>query len=195
MIYDSRSNSNTTRLPEISGQLPYLITIQTLSVSPSFDLPENFWRVGSADFPELKVIHLNKGSIGGLITALRSKGTQNSDMAFPSLHALELKGIDFQYEEPESLQDVIAIRANNDASDGFHIHKLQFASCRNLYQQTGNTEEDTSEISVTIEVGCKSNQVIQQAPRPALHLINEVGAVILEQNVGKPVASGLRDVQ
>ncbi|KAG2348370.1 hypothetical protein BDR05DRAFT_956972 [Suillus weaverae] len=117
-------------------------TIQTLSVSPSFDLPGNFWCVGSADFPELKVIHLNKGSIGALIAALRSKGTQNSDMAFPSLHALELKSIDFQYDEPGSLQDVVAIRANNDASDGFHIHnlKLQFARCRNLYQQTDNTE-------------------------------------------------------
>ncbi|KAG1739536.1 hypothetical protein EDB19DRAFT_2039289 [Suillus lakei] len=118
--------------------------IQTLSVSSAFCLPENFWRVGSADFPELKVIHLSKSSIGGLIAALRSKGTQNLDIAYPSLHALELKSVDFQDDEPESLRDVIAMRADHD---GVHIHKLQVTMCRNLmFDQVQLLEEVVTDV-------------------------------------------------
>ncbi|KAG1739492.1 uncharacterized protein EDB91DRAFT_1202856 [Suillus paluster] len=104
--------------------------IQNLFVSSllTSDLPENFWRAGSVNLPELKVIHLTGPSVGGLIATLCIEGAQTSDIMYPSLHAIELENIDFEFEEPEKLWDIITMRAKHGAC----IRRLRFAMCMNL---------------------------------------------------------------
>ncbi|KAG1741190.1 hypothetical protein EDB19DRAFT_2038953, partial [Suillus lakei] len=80
--------------------------IQRFSYGSQFGLlGENFWRAGSACLLELEVIHVNTSFIGGLITALEViEGKQNTGIAYPSLRALELEEIDFEWGEPEEME-------------------------------------------------------------------------------------------
>ncbi|KAG0694431.1 hypothetical protein DFH29DRAFT_1083837 [Suillus ampliporus] len=121
----------STRNPAIIFDMCRMVphhNIHSLFMSSTLDLPEDFWRAGSADLPELKSIHLTRTPIGGLIAALQSGGGHSSDIVYPLLHALELENIDFGYDEVRDFQDTVTMRADH----GVGIHKLRLAKCRNL---------------------------------------------------------------
>ncbi|KAG1780989.1 hypothetical protein EV702DRAFT_1022863 [Suillus placidus] len=124
--------SSSTRKPPVVFDMCQMVPhrqIQSLFVTSSLCLRDNFWRVGSADLPELESIQLSGTcNIRSLIAVLQSGGTQSSDMAYPSLHALELENIDFGCGEAEELQDIIIMRAGH----GVGIHELRLVKCRNL---------------------------------------------------------------
>jgi hypothetical protein len=100
----------------------------SLSLSSSTYLGTSFWRTGSAHLPALSEIHLSATSIGGLLDTLRIEGTQNADIAYPSLHVLDLHDIEFQGGEPEDLCDVIDTRRGFCTS----LEKLRLAVCKGL---------------------------------------------------------------
>ncbi|KAG1831315.1 hypothetical protein EV424DRAFT_1641250 [Suillus variegatus] len=124
--------SSSTRKPPIIFDMCQMIPhrqIQSLFVTSSLVLRENFWRVGSSDLPELENIQLSGTcNMRSLIAVLQSGGTQRSDMAYPSLHALEFENIDFGCGEAEELQDIAIMRAGH----GVGIHELRLVKCRNL---------------------------------------------------------------
>ncbi|KAG0696804.1 hypothetical protein DFH29DRAFT_836562 [Suillus ampliporus] len=102
--------------------------IQRLLVSSFLNLPADFWRTGSADLRGLASIHLNRNHIGGLIATLQSGGPQSSDIAYPSLHALELMYVNFGCDQPKALRDIVTMRARR----GVGIRKLRLVDCWNL---------------------------------------------------------------
>ncbi|KAG1792691.1 uncharacterized protein HD556DRAFT_1293420 [Suillus plorans] len=124
--------SSSTRKPPIIFDMCQMVPhcqIQSLFVTSSLVLRENFWRVGSTDLPELENIQLSGTcNMRSLIAVLQSGGTQSSDMAYPSLHALEFENIDFGCGEAEELQDIAIMRAGH----GVGIHELRLVKCRNL---------------------------------------------------------------
>ncbi|KAG1876654.1 hypothetical protein DFJ58DRAFT_755565 [Suillus subalutaceus] len=124
--------SSSTRKPPIIFDMCQMVPrrqIQSLFVTSSLYLRDDFWRVGSADLPELESIQLSGTcNIRSLVAVLQSGGTQSSDMAYPSLHGLELENIDFGCGEAEELQDIVIMRA----SHGVGIHELRLVKCRNL---------------------------------------------------------------
>ncbi|KAG2056825.1 hypothetical protein BDR06DRAFT_995312 [Suillus hirtellus] len=124
--------SSSTRKPPIIFDMCQMVPhrqIQSLFVTSSLVLRENFWRVGSSDLPELENIQLSGAcNMRSLITVLQSGGTQSSDMAYPSLRALEFENIDFGCGEAEELQDIAIMRAGH----GVGIHELRLVKCRNL---------------------------------------------------------------
>lgn len=124
--------SSSTRKPPIIFDMCQMVPrrqIQSLFVTSSLCLRDNFWRVGSADLPGLESIQLSGTcNIRSLIAVLQSGGAQGSDVVYPSLCALELKSIDFGCGEAEELQDIVIMRA----SHGVGIHELRLVKCRNL---------------------------------------------------------------
>ncbi|KAG2032265.1 hypothetical protein BDR03DRAFT_970575 [Suillus americanus] len=124
--------SSSTRKPPIIFDMCQMVPrrqIQSLFVTSSLCLQHNFWSVGSTDLPELESVQLSGTcNIRGLIAVLQSGGTQSSDMAYPSLHTLELENIDFGCGEAEELQDIVIMRAGH----GVGIHELRLVKCRNL---------------------------------------------------------------
>ncbi|KAG2337675.1 hypothetical protein BDR05DRAFT_763961 [Suillus weaverae] len=105
--------------------------IQHLAASFSgFDAPEEFWRTGSAELPELEIIHLDDTPIQGLLNALLV-GDEHSSYtasAYPSLRALELENIYLGCGERLFLEAVLMLRVGY----GVGIHTLRLAKCRNL---------------------------------------------------------------
>jgi hypothetical protein len=99
--------------------------IHSMFLELLYDLPELFWRTGSAGLLDLQVIHLSRNSIRGLIEALSIDDIQATGVAYPSFRVLELEGINFGDHEPEDLQHVIKQRAER----GAHINKLRLAGC------------------------------------------------------------------
>lgn len=124
--------SSSTRKPPVIFDICQMVPhrrIRSLSVTSSLYLRDNFWRAGSADLPALESIKLSGTcNIRSLIAVLQSGGVQSSDMAYSSLHALELESIDFGCGEAEELQDIVTIRAGH----GLGIHELRLVKCRNL---------------------------------------------------------------
>ncbi|KAG0692240.1 hypothetical protein DFH29DRAFT_970941 [Suillus ampliporus] len=76
--------------------------IQRLLVSSFLNLPADFWRTGG--------------------------GPQSSDIAYPSLHALELMYVNFGCNQPKALRDIVTMRARR----GVGIRKLRLVDCWNL---------------------------------------------------------------
>jgi hypothetical protein len=99
----------------------------SISVS-AISLPEHFWRAGSAILLELEEIHVQSHLVGGLFTVLQIEGTQSTDIAYRSLHVLELEDIWFKEYELEDLHGIIAMRSIHGAS----LRQLRFARCRGL---------------------------------------------------------------
>ncbi|KAG1866652.1 hypothetical protein DFJ58DRAFT_698882 [Suillus subalutaceus] len=99
--------------------------IHSMFLELLYDLPELFWRTGSAGLLDLHVIRISRNSIRGLIDALSIDDIQASVVAYPSLRVLELEGINFGDHEAEDLQHAIKQRAEC----GAHIHKLRLAGC------------------------------------------------------------------
>jgi hypothetical protein len=99
----------------------------SLTTSSTY-LETSFWRAGSAHLPALSEIHLSTTSIGGLLNALQIEGTQSADIAYPSLHVLDLQDIEFQEGEFDDLGDVIEIRRGFCTS----LEKLRLAECKGL---------------------------------------------------------------
>ncbi|KAG1820216.1 uncharacterized protein BJ212DRAFT_1338681 [Suillus subaureus] len=99
--------------------------IHSMFLELLYDLPELFWRTGSAGLLDLQVIHLSRNSIRGLIEALSIDDIQGSVVAYPSLRVLELEGTNFRDHEPEDLQHVIEQRAER----GARIHELRLVGC------------------------------------------------------------------
>lgn len=124
--------SSSTRKPPIIFDMCQMVPhrqIQSLFVTTSLGLQDNFWRIGSGDLPELESIQLSGPcNIRSLIAVLQSGGIRGSDMVYPSLHALELENIDFGCGEVEELQDLVIMRAGHGAG----IHDLRLVKCRNL---------------------------------------------------------------
>ncbi|KAG0703288.1 hypothetical protein DFH29DRAFT_874545 [Suillus ampliporus] len=112
---------------------------------------------------ELKVIHMRMCPIGDLITVLRCEGMQESDIVYPSLHALEFEKIDFGPDEPGNLHDVISMRAKH--AYGVCIHKLRFVVCKILMNKEVWLLEDVvavdwdrhAESSKPASLGCTWN--------------------------------------
>lgn len=124
--------SASTRKPPVIFDICQMVPhrrIRSLFVTSSLYLQGNFWRAGSADLPALESIQLcGTCNIRSLIAVLQSGGAQSSDMAYPSLHALELESIDFGCGEAEELQDIVIMRAGH----GVGIDELRLVKCRNL---------------------------------------------------------------
>lgn len=99
--------------------------IHSMFLESLYDLPELFWRTGSADLLDLQIIHLSRNSIRGLIEALSFDDTQVTGLAYPSLRVLELEGTNFGDHEAEDLQHVIKQRAER----GTYLHELRLAGC------------------------------------------------------------------
>ncbi|KAG0709603.1 hypothetical protein DFH29DRAFT_1011594 [Suillus ampliporus] len=113
--------------------------IQNLCIeSPRHILPGNFWRIGLADLLELQVIHLTRSSssLCGLINALNVDGTQSSDVAYPSLRALEFEKVNFGYIKTDGLQAAIKMRATH----GVPIHELRLAWCIDIGLMAGRVQ-------------------------------------------------------
>ncbi|OJA15530.1 hypothetical protein AZE42_07292 [Rhizopogon vesiculosus] len=98
--------------------------IRNLSVSSSMIISEPFWRAGSTTLPELEEIQMSSFYIGDLLLTLQSQ----RDMAYRSLHVLDLSDIDFPEHGPPELHRIIIIRKKLGAS----LHRLRLASCRGL---------------------------------------------------------------
>src|SRR6267154_6621649 len=82
-------------------------------MSTPYDLSEHFWHAGSAYLLGLELLCLCESSFGDLVTVLQNKGTQSADIAYPSLHVLELECIEFRCSEPLDLRDSIMMRARH----------------------------------------------------------------------------------
>ncbi|KAG1780986.1 hypothetical protein EV702DRAFT_1042671 [Suillus placidus] len=103
--------------------------IQHLAASFSgLDAPEEFWRTGSAELPELESIHLDDTPIQGFLTVLLVGDGQSSYIAYPSLRTLEFENIHLGCGERLFLEAVLMLRAGC----GVGIHTLRLAKCRNL---------------------------------------------------------------
>lgn len=103
-------------------------TIRTLSLSSSKDL-DQFWRTGSAHFPELEEIHVNSSSIEGLFAALETVNTQNADIAYRSLRVLDLENIDITRGYPDYLHGIITVRNSHHCGS---LRHLRLVECRGL---------------------------------------------------------------
>ncbi|KAJ8588943.1 hypothetical protein M405DRAFT_818920 [Rhizopogon salebrosus TDB-379] len=118
-------------LPPIIFDICRMVTqgpIHSLSLSSSAYLATHFWHAGSAQLPELEEIRLCTSSIESLLNALQNEGTQSTNTAYQSLHALALREVEFQEGEADDLHDIIASRGGLCAS----LDKLQLMECRGL---------------------------------------------------------------
>ncbi|KAG1781007.1 hypothetical protein EV702DRAFT_688250 [Suillus placidus] len=126
LFINFRYASNPAIIFDICRMIPHR-KIQSLSVSTSLDLSQNFWRAGFADLPELESIHLSTTLIAGFILAFLTVGVS---IAHPLLRALELENIDIGCNELEGLRDVARMRAKG----GVDIHRLGLTDCRNVME-------------------------------------------------------------
>lgn len=103
--------------------------IHSLFVSSSgYPLGSYFWRVGSANLPELEELHVRSSFIGGLLGGLHIEGTRSADIAYQSLRVLNLKDVDFQECDLYDLHKIINIRDGLCSS----LSVLRLVDCRGL---------------------------------------------------------------
>jgi hypothetical protein len=117
-------------------------TIRSLSVSSFKNLEEPFWRTGSANLPSLERIHVSNSSIEGLLAALQIEETENADIAYPSLHVLDFKYLDFLEYEPGDLHGILVMRGRLCAP----LDKLRLTECRGLMDDDVELLEEVVEV-------------------------------------------------